>query len=96
MSKIDNAAEIVEFWAIQDKERPGEGGFLLVRDDKPWMLVECKLSSPGSLDVLRRFGEAVGVKDRYVVTLTGDRDFLDRETGVRVIPAARFLPGMGV
>ena len=73
-----------------------EVDFLLVWDNTPWMLVECKLSSPGPLNALQRFGEALGVKERYMVTLTGDRDFLDRDTGVRVIPAAWFLPGMGV
>jgi hypothetical protein len=73
-----------------------EVDFLIVWDKNPWMLVECKLSGGNSLEPLRRFGDALDVKERYLVTLDSGRDYLDRETGVRVVPAAKFLPGLGV
>jgi hypothetical protein len=60
------------------------------------MLVECKLSGEGETRALERFGEKLGVKERYLVGLNGGRDFLDKRTGVRVIPAARFLPGLSI
>jgi hypothetical protein len=41
---------------------------------------------------LNYFGERLGIKThRYLVSLTGTDDYVDKATGIRVIPAARFL-----
>jgi hypothetical protein len=59
------------------------------------MLVECKLSGEGDTRALERFGEKLGVKERYLVG-DGKKDFYDKSSGVRHIPAARFLRGLCV
>jgi hypothetical protein len=46
-----------------------EADFLLMWEGKSWMLVESRCWSTGSLDALRGFREALGVKERYMVTL---------------------------
>jgi len=83
-----------ELHYVRDREKR-EVDFLIVWDKTPWMLVECKLSAPDGLGSLRRFGHSLGVKERYLVTLAENRDYLDRESGVRVIPAVKFLLGLG-
>jgi predicted AAA+ superfamily ATPase len=85
----------VELHYVRDTEKR-EVDFLVTWKKVPWMLVECKLSGEGETRALERFGEKLGVKERYLVGLNGGRDFLDKRTGVRVIPAARFLPGLSI
>ena len=39
---------------------------------------------------MRYFADKLNVAQRYVVTLQGD-DYLERTSGVRFVPASRFL-----
>jgi hypothetical protein len=84
-----------ELYYVRDTEKR-EVDFLVVWNRNPWMLVECKHSGEGDTKALERFGDKLGVKERYLVGLAGGKDFFDRSTGVRHIPAARFLPALRV
>jgi len=68
-----------------------EVDFLIVWEKEPWLLVECKLSPPKRFTSINYFGEKLGVRHRYVVTMADEADYLDKRTGVRVIPASKFL-----
>jgi predicted AAA+ superfamily ATPase len=84
-----------ELHYVRDTEKR-EVDFLVTWNKTPWMLVECKLSGDGDTRAMERFGEMLGVKERYLVGFSGKRDFLDKATGVRNIPAARFLRALAV
>lgn len=84
-----------ELHYVRDTEKR-EVDFLVTWNKTPWMLVECKLSGEGETKALERFGEKLGVKERYLVGLTGKRDYVDKAAGVRFIPAARFLRALAV
>ncbi len=83
-----------ELYYVRDTEKR-EVDFLVAWNRNPWMLVECKLSGEGDTRALERFGEKLGVKERYLVG-DGKTDYFDKSTGVRHIPAARFLRGLRV
>ena len=54
--------------------------------------MECKLGGNYQFGHLNDFGERLGIAThRYMVSLTGTDDYVDKATGIRVIPAARFL-----
>jgi hypothetical protein len=75
---------------VRDREKR-EVDFVVLWDEAPWFLVECKLTAPRSHRHLVRFAERLSVKQRYCVTLSEKDDYEDRRTGVRVLPASRFL-----
>ena len=75
---------------LRDREKR-EVDFVVLWNETPWFLVECKLTASRSHGHLVRFGELLDVKQRYVVTLSERDDYQDRGTGVRVLPASRFL-----
>jgi len=58
------------------------------------MLVEAKVGKPDNFGSLRYFGEKLGVKEKYMVCLEDKHDYLDRASGVTVIPAAKFFAAM--
>ena len=78
-----------ELYYIRDREKR-EVDFLVVWDGTPWLAVECKLQAPRRATHLRYFADKLNVAQRYVVTLQGD-DYLERTSGVRFVPASRFL-----
>ena len=81
----------VELYYVRDLEKR-EVDFLIVWEKQPWLLVECKLGGNYQLGHLNYFGERLGITThRYMVSLTGTDDYVDKATGIRVIPAARFL-----
>lgn len=82
-----------ELYYLRNLEKQ-EVDFLVVWEKKPWMLVECRLSGAGNLTALNYFSQKLGVTKRYLVTLDGKEDWEDRRTGIRAIPAARFLMGL--
>jgi len=45
----------------------------------------------GGLKPLRYFADRLGVEHRYLVTMDDALDYQDRGTGVRVVPASKFL-----
>lgn len=75
---------------VRDQQKR-EVDFLVLWEGEPWFLVECKAGAPGGLGHLRYFGGKLGVEQRYCVTPLDQHDYLDRKTGVRVVPARRFL-----
>jgi predicted AAA+ superfamily ATPase len=81
----------VDLHYVRDLEKR-EVDFLIVWEKTPWLLVECKLGGNYRFGHLNYFADKLGIKTRrYMVTLTGGDDYVDKASGVRVIPAARFL-----
>ena len=75
---------------LRDLEKR-EVDFLVVWEGEPWFLVECKLGAPESFTHLRYFAGKLGLEQCYCVTASDRHDYLDRNTGVRVVPAGKFL-----
>ena len=75
---------------LRDLEKR-EVDFLVVWEGEPWFLVECKVGAPKGLGHLRYFADKLGIEQRYCVTASDQHDYLDRTTGVRVVPASKFL-----
>jgi predicted AAA+ superfamily ATPase len=82
-----------ELYYLRDMEKR-EVDFLVTWEKEPWFLVECKRSVPERLTHLQYFAARLGIADCYCVTLAADRDYQDRQTGIRVVPAGRFLTGL--
>ena len=75
---------------LRDLEKR-EVDFLVVWEGEPWFLVECRLGAPESFTHLRYFARKLGLEQCYCVTASDRHDYLDRNTGVRVVPAGKFL-----
>lgn len=80
----------VELHYLRDLEKR-EVDFLVTWEGEPWVAVETRLSGGGGLKPLRYFADRLGVQHRYLVTMDDAQDYEDRATGVRVVPASRFL-----
>lgn len=63
-------------------------------EKRPWLLLECKVTSEKSFTSSNPFEEKLWVHRRFLVTLHDAGDYEDRRTGVRVMPALRFLMGL--
>jgi predicted AAA+ superfamily ATPase len=68
-----------------------EADFLITWEKEPWMIIEAKIKHNDNLTSLNYFADKLGVKNRFVVTLSEDKDHVERNSGVRVVPASRFL-----
>ena len=77
---------------VRDREGR-EADFLVTWNSTPWFLVECKLQ-PGSARGLRYFADRLGIRQRFLVTKDQQEHYMDKNTGILVIPAARFLMGL--
>jgi uncharacterized protein len=80
----------VELYYLRDLEKR-EVDFLILWEGRPWLLVECKVRNDRNFTPLNYFGRRLKVKHCFLVTLKEGEDYEDRRTGVRVIPASRFL-----
>ncbi|MEK6794308.1 MAG: AAA family ATPase [Spirochaetota bacterium] len=81
-----------ELYFIRDREKR-EVDFLITWEKKPFLLAECKIGKPDSLRPLAYFGSRLSVENRFLVTL--ERSYYrDKQTGVHVIPADRFLTAL--
>jgi hypothetical protein len=72
-----------------------EVDFLVLADDKPWMLVECKSGAKEPSNQLRRFGETL--KPKYQVQLVFENRRYRREYpayGVTVLDYESFFAGL--
>jgi len=76
-------------WYLRDREGR-EVDFLVTWGDAPWFMVECKLKGRPTRP-LSYFSERLDVDQKFLVTLDESQHYLDRKTGVHVIPASRFL-----
>lgn len=89
----DTAAGDFELRYVRDKERR-EVDFLVLRDGRPWLLVECKSSETEPAEPLRRF--AALLRPAHAVQLVA-RPGTDRPypaLGVRVVDYERFLSSL--
>jgi uncharacterized protein len=87
----DTARGHFELRFVRDKERR-EVDFLILRDQKPWLLVECKSSDLEPAPVLIRFAAELGVQAVQLVRKRGF-DRLYPASNVRVVDYERFLAG---
>jgi len=78
-----------KLWYIRDRQGR-EVDFLITWGEKPWFMVECKLTR-GTTGGLNYFSQRLDVLQKFLVTLDESHHYLDRKTGVQVIPASRFL-----
>jgi hypothetical protein len=75
------------------RDREGrEVDFLVTWGETPWFMVECKLTH-GPARPLNYFAERLDVEQKFLVTMDERHHYLDKKTGVHVIPASRFLMG---
>ena len=68
-----------------------EVDFLMVWENNPWFIVECKNKPGGRLTPIKYFADRLGVVKRYMVVREDDIDYLEHNSGVRVMSASRFL-----
>jgi uncharacterized protein len=78
-----------QLWYIKDREGR-EVDFLVTWREAPWFMVECKLKK-GASQPLNYFGNRLAVKQKYLVTMDNSHHFIDKKTGVHIIPASKFL-----
>ena len=71
-----------------------EVDFLLTRDRRPWMLVECKSGQTSPAPALVHFAHKLGTSHNYQVVSRPGHDRFYPEHGVRVIDLERFLSGL--
>lgn len=88
----DTAAGEFELRYLRDKEGH-EVDFLVLRDGKPWMMVECKSGDTEPSPALERFRRQLGVTQAFqLVTRAGyDREY--PALSLRVMSYERFLAG---
>lgn len=79
-----------ELYYLRDLEKR-EVDFLVVWENEPWFMVECKLSARKEFTPLNYFADKLGVVQRYYVTRSDQHDYQDKRTGIRVVPANKFL-----
>jgi hypothetical protein len=80
----------LELYYIRDREKR-EVDFLMTWNQLPWMIIECKLSRPQKYTNICYFADRLKLKNRFMITKSNDYDFLDKKTGIRTIPAEKFL-----
>jgi len=80
-----------KLWYLRDREGR-EVDFLVTWGETPWFMVECKLTH-GPARPLNYFAERLHVERKFLVTMDERHHYLDKKTGVHVIPASRFLMG---
>jgi predicted AAA+ superfamily ATPase len=80
-----------ELHYLRDREGR-EVDFLVTTGKKPWFAVEVKLRETKVAPALLHFTERLAIPYAYQVTLEAERDFV--ESGVRVVPASRFLSAL--
>ena len=78
---------------LRDKEKR-EVDFLVVRDERPWLLVEARHGDGGLSSALKRFQELLGVP--YAMQVVLDADYVDADCFARqdsplIVPARTFL-----
>ena len=86
----DVMGEKMELYYLRDLEKR-EVDFLVTREQKPWLIVECKKQAGGSLTALNYFSQHLKVDQRFMVVLASGVDHVDRSSGIRVVSADRFL-----
>lgn len=78
-----------KLWYLRDREGR-EVDFLVTWGETPWFMVECKLVR-GPAKALNYFAERLDVEQKFLVTLDESYHYLEKTTGIHVIPAGKFL-----
>ena len=68
-----------------------EVDFLMVWENNPWFIVECKNKPGGRLTPIKYFADRLEVVKRYMVVREDGIDYLEHNSSVRVMSASRFL-----
>lgn len=66
-----------------------EVDFVVIKEKKPLFAVECKTGEKSLSPAVRYFKQRTSIPQFYQVHL-GDRDYQDKETGIRVLPFLKF------
>ena len=82
-----------DLFYLRDLEKR-EVDFLLTWENRPWLVVECKLSAGGPLTSLNYFADRLGVGQRFQVVQQDGVDHVDRKANVRTLSANRFLAAL--
>ncbi len=88
----DSAQGEFDLRYVRDKEKR-EVDFLILRDGKPWILVECKSGELEPSRALVEFKRQLGVTRGFQLVRRPGYDRLYAATGVRVLDYERFLAG---
>lgn len=80
----------VKLYYLRDTDKR-EVDFLVVWEDKPWLIAECKLKPGGGLTPLRYFSDRLNIKERYLIVMENGIDHLEHKSGIRIISANNFL-----
>lgn len=84
-----------EFDLMFVRTRDGkEVDFLLTRNRKPWMLVECKSGQTAPAPTLVEYAHVFNTRHNYQVVARAGHDRFFPEHGVRVLGMDRFLAGL--
>ncbi len=78
---------------VRDKEKR-EVDFLITKDEKPWLLVEAKLSDTTPGTAIHRFAERLGVEHKFLVVANCQRPGMARD--VHVVDGPTFLAALPV
>lgn len=80
----------VRLYYLRDTDKR-EVDFLIVWENKPWLIAECKLKPDGGLTPLRYFADRLGITERYMIVRENGVDYYEHNSDVRVLSANRFL-----
>ncbi len=80
----------VELYYLRDLEKR-EVDFLILWEDRPWLLVECKIKNERNFTALNYYKQKLKVQQCFLVTFDEGEDYEDRRTRSSGHPAARFL-----
>lgn len=71
-----------------------EVDFMVTWQGQPWFLVECKLKAKERPKHLIYYKDKLKIKQAYLVTRATDQDYIDAKSGIRIIPAGKFLTAL--
>jgi hypothetical protein len=88
----DAAQGEFELRFVRDKEQR-EVDFLVVRDGRPWLLVECKSNDVDPSPALGHFGRQLGTSRAFQLVTRPGYDRVYAHTNLRVLSYEKFLAG---
>ncbi len=89
----DVACGVFDLMFLRTKDGK-EVDFLVIRDRKPWMLVECKTGNASPASALIHFAHELGTSHNYQLVARPGHDRSFPEHGIRVMDTERFLAGL--
>jgi uncharacterized protein len=88
----DTAEGVFELRYLRNKDQR-EVDFLVLRDRKPWHLIECKTSETEVVSDLTHYQELLRAPHATQLVDKRGYDRLDRKTGIRVVDYEKFFSG---